>query len=185
MKMSSGEKFQNKRDLFNTAFFNGGPTTVHQGNVEEVFNQVKRAIDRSRSQGVIASGLCPMAILRNYQPNTLQMFYIKLDPQFGSGDPLANPEMISYANEIVRAMDPFVQKCVGKILSPDSLALFVETKGAVPGLDLELTFFTPSRRRLRILFHNNVIGSAMFNTEMERKEDGAVAFNNNIVIEKI
>lgn len=101
------------------------------------------------------------------------MFIIKTDPSFETNfgnDMVMNTAMMLAANEIARSMDDFVRECVGKVLSPESLGLFIDLKASVPGLDLEMTFYSPQKRRMRVLFKGKVIGSAYSETVLEEVE---------------
>ena len=108
------------------------------------------------------------------------MFIIKTDPSFDTNfgnDPVMNTAMLLAANDVARSMDDFVRQCVGKVLSPESLELFIDLRSSVPGLDLEMTFFSPQKRRMRVLFKNNEIGSALSETVLEeiQAEEGKVS----------
>jgi hypothetical protein len=114
------------------------------------------------------------------------MFIINKDPAFdiNQSDPAMNAAMLAVANEVARSMDEFVRTCVAKVLSPESLDLFVSMQSSVPELDLEITFFSPQKRRMRVLFRKQELGSAMSETALEEGENG-MQFVHKITIERI
>lgn len=92
-----------------------------------------------------------------------RMIYVSTDPNFDKSfaDPTINPMIFSVAKHLASYTDDFVRQCVEKVLSPESLALFVDAKVEIPGLDLELLFFSPQKHRVRVFFQKREIGSAI------------------------
>lgn len=118
------------------------------------------------------------------------MFIIKTDPSFDQnmGDPAMSATMMLAAKDVASSMDSFIRQCVSKVLSPESLELFVGMQSAVPELDLEITFFSPQKRRMRLLFRKEEIGSAISESSLEEREESGekkLFLVHKITIEKI
>ncbi len=75
-------------------------------------------------------------------------------------DPLSNPNLINIVNEQMRIFSDFALECAGKILSDESLALFVETKAEIPGFTGKLILLTPTDQRLEVFFRDKLLGEA-------------------------
>ncbi len=118
--------------------------------------------------------------ISNLAFNHIPMLLIKLDPSFSDqdfGDPFTHPELTLITNQFVHDMDEFIRRAINKIISPDSLAFFVDTNAPLPMVDLEVTFYTPLRRRLKVLFKQRVIASALVSTTIEKTPEGAKVSN--------
>lgn len=84
-------------------------------------------------------------------------------------DPLF-PLTVAAVQELAVQTDFFIRACVRKVLSPDSLALFVDTKAPVPGLDMFLELQTPYKRKLTLKFNGAELGRATFETKLSLGE---------------
>jgi len=106
------------------------------------------------------------------KPNT-PMIHIKYAPDFSLGDPHINELISHYQLKLAESMDAFVRQAISKVMSDMSVALFVDTNSAIPKMDLEITFNSPSDKVVRVLFQDQEIGRARFTTEIDHLEDGS------------
>lgn len=72
---------------------------------------------------------------------------------------------------LVKQIDTFVRLALEKVVSPETLALFVDTRMAIPELDLNMTLLSPHSRSLEVRFKNKFVASVVFDTIIEKLED--------------
>lgn len=89
---------------------------------------------------------------------------------FNVEDPLnrITGDTAAKAGELLsKQIDVFVRAALAKVVSPDTLAFFVETRMPIPQVDLIMTFNTPHSRSLEVLFKNEKVASVRIDTEIQ------------------
>ncbi len=105
------------------------------------------------------------------------MFEVIRSPDFMKGfdpvDPLNRLNATAAersAAQLAKQIDVFVRAALAKVVSPETLAFFVETRMAIPGVDLVMTLIAPHSRTLDVQFKKKSVAKVRFDTEI--KQDG-------------
>ncbi len=106
------------------------------------------------------------------------MFEIIKSPKFMEGFDPADPlnRMLPEAAErsgaqLATQIDTFVRKALERIVSPDTLAFFVDTRMSIPELDLLMTLNAPHSRTLEVRFKKELVAKVRIDTEMTQDLD--------------
>ncbi len=109
------------------------------------------------------------------------MFKVTKGPNFDASidptDPalsLIGPIVEASATELSLQIDAFVRKAIRKAIPDMSLDLFVESHSPFPGLDMNMELITAKRRRITVLFKDNMLGQAVFETKYTKDGEGWV-----------
>jgi len=105
------------------------------------------------------------------------MFKVTTGPQFhASFDPkdpsfsIVQEVAEKAANDLALQIDEFVRKAIAKVIPQSSLDLFVESRSAFPGLDMNMELLSVHTRRITVLFQGRQLGQALFVTLYNKKE---------------
>lgn len=107
------------------------------------------------------------------------MFKVIKGPKFDESLNPGNPELSlpsevveKSAQELSLQIDTFVRKAIKKVLPDNTLGLFVESKSAVPQLDLVMELVNVYQRKITVLFRGKELGSAAFVTSYIQTSEG-------------
>lgn len=154
-----------------------GPYKVNPRIVQRDPHQVSREI----SHLFKASGpkSVPKVTINNYTPTTITMYLVDYDPAFEKNSKGQIPDPVQETTtklmeSVSVTLDSFIRECIGKVLDPFSLSLFVDTKAPIPMLDIEVYFISQLERTVKIYYKRQEIGMTKVISKIDKKENGDV-----------